>query len=102
FNPSSGAVGGKRTCRISGRGNSEFLQTVVLGHCDRQSEPARLERSRRVGALLFNPDIWIALALEHRRKTFAESNRRDIGEHLAIAPHIRLAGRKILRLYFAP
>src|SRR5258708_8183381 len=59
----------------------------MLCHCHGQRQPACFKTSRRIRALFFYKDIWIPLAANYGRPSFAQRHRRDLRQHRPVPPH---------------
>ena len=80
-------VGCKCARCIAGGRYGEFVEAVVTRHRNGESQAARLERSGRVRAFVFQKNAGIALAPQHRRPPLAERDRFDLGQDRTIPPH---------------
>ena len=104
--PAAARVRGGRVAGIARRRQRDRARAEVLGACDRRRLAARLERVRRVERFVLDVEAIEAerraerLRVEERREPFAERHRRfavEQRQHLAISPHVRLAGPSATR-----
>jgi hypothetical protein len=70
-----------------------MLETVVFRHGDGQAEAAGFEGAGGVRTFFFDVEAGVALAVEHGRPAFAESDGSYVGQDAGIAPHAEARGR---------
>ncbi len=87
FNACCSRVRCERSSGISGRGNGKLTQSVLPRHAHRQRHASRFEGAGGICAFFLYEHSGIALAVQHRRPSFAQRNRLNLGKHGAITPH---------------